>query len=306
MWRLCRDMSDKGATVDLALAKIANRQHGVVSSRQLASIGLDGDRVLHRARNGRLHPLHRGVYAVGHVALSEKARCMAAVLACGRNDGDGRGVLEFWGAAISHRSAACLWRMLTPGEGPVHVLVAGDGGRRKRKGICLHRSRSLLPSHVTLRSGIPVTTPARTIADLCQASLGEGRLISAAELRRATRQANVLDLSVGDDRKLDRTRSDLEHDFLRICRRHRLPQPEVNVRVGPHLVDFLWRDRRLIVETDGYEYHRGRTAFQDDRARDFDLRARGFDVIRLAEKQVSEDSREVAAALRRLLAPVSR
>ena len=81
-----------------------------------------------------------------------------------------------------------------------------------------------------------------------------------------------------------------------------MPRPEVNVRVGPHVVDFLWRERKLVVETDGYRYHRGRTAFEDDRARDLELRTRGFEVFRLGEKQLDEEPKRVAevvlAALR--------
>lgn len=92
----------------------------------------------------------------------------------------------------------------------------------------------------------------------------------------------------------DRSRSDLERDFLRICRHHRLPAPEVNVRIGPYLVDFIWPDSRLIVETDGYGYHRGEVAFQDDRRRDFDLRQRGYDVIRFSERQVEGDAAGIA------------
>lgn len=107
----------------------------------------------------------------------------------------------------------------------------------------------------------------------------------------------MLGLPIGPDIERDRTRSDLERDFLRLCRRHCLPMPEVNVRIGPHLADFLWRGRRLVVETDGYRYHRGRAAFEDDRARDLDLRARGFEVIRLSEKQMEEDPRGVAQVL---------
>jgi very-short-patch-repair endonuclease len=157
---------------------------------------------------------------------------------------------------------------------------------------------------VTLHRGIPVTTPARTISDLRRAASREGGqgLVSAKELRRAIRQADVLGLPSGDEPNRDRTRSDLERAFLRLCRRYRLPAPEVNVRVGRHLVDFLWRDRMLVVETDGYLYHRGRAAFEDDRVRDLELRARGFEVIRLAEKQVGDDAQRVAevvaAALR--------
>lgn len=99
-----------------------------------------------------------------------------------------------------------------------------------------------------------MTKPAQTIVDLRGA-------VPPRELRRAIRQANVLGLPIGSEASRDRTRSDLEWDFLRLCKRRHLPTPEVNVRIGPHLVDFPWRERRLVVETDGYRYHRGRQAF---------------------------------------------
>ncbi len=111
----------------------------------------------------------------------------------------------------------------------------------------------------------------------------------------------MLGLPLGEEHRSDRTRSDLERDFLRICRRHRLPAPEVNVRIGPYLIDFLWRERRLIVETDGYGYHRGRRAFRDDRARDLELRSLGFEVIRLSEEQVDKEPERVAEVLRGVL-----
>ena len=100
----------------------------------------------------------------------------------------------------------------------------------------------------------------------------------------------------------DRTRSDLERDFLRLCCRFGLPRPEVNVKVGRWTVDFLWRDEGIAVETDFYDYHRGRIAFQDDHARDLDLRRRGFDVRRFSELQVNDQPAEVAADLRDALA----
>jgi very-short-patch-repair endonuclease len=308
VWRLGWNMSNKLATTDLRLAEIANRQHGVVSLRQLTGAGINRHAVHHRVRIGHLHPIHRGVYAVGHSSLSNEARWMAAVLACGRpkpvRDVETMTILDFWGAALSHRSALSLWALLPSTDGPVDVLISGVSGRGRRASIRLHRSRSLSPADVTLRKGIPVTRPARAIADIRRVVSRPGALglISPRELRRAIRQADVLGVPLGDDEKSDGTRSDLERDFLRLCRRHRLPAPEVNVRVGSHLVDFLWRERRLVVETDGYAYHSGRAAFQDDRARDLDLRARGFEVIRLAEKQVNEEPRRVAevvgAALR--------
>jgi very-short-patch-repair endonuclease len=154
-----------------------------------------------------------------------------------------------------------------------------------------------MPADVTLCRGIPVTTPVRTIADLRLAlSAGRPGSVSARELRKAVRQASVVGLPIGDEGG-DRTRSDLEREFLRLCRRHRLPRPEVNVRIGPYLVDFLWRDRRFVVETDSYLYHRGRAAFQDDHSRDLGLMRRGYEVLRLSERQLEAESKRAAEVL---------
>ncbi len=107
--------------------------------------------------------------------------------------------------------------------------------------------------------------------------------------------------AIGPGRGDDQTRSDLELDFLQLCRRHRFPAPEVNVPIGSHLVDFLWLDRRLIVETDSYIYHRGEEAFQDDHSRDLDLKGLGYEVIRLSERQINEEPSKVAQTLAALL-----
>jgi very-short-patch-repair endonuclease len=296
-------MGRKVARADMSVAKIAGRQHGVVSIGQLRAAGIGDEAVRKRLIASRLHRVHRGVYAVGHSALSPKGRWLAAVLAIGRGaGGEGGLVLTYWGAAVSHRSAACLWELLPTTDGPVDVIVAGDSGRAKRAGIRVHRSLTLVATDVILRHGIPITTPARTIADLRLAT-SEGRpgALPAQELRRAIRQANVLGLPVDAKSNGDRTRSDLERDFLRLCRHHRLPPPEVNVSVGAYLVDFLWRKRRLVVETDSYLYHRGEAAFQDDRGRDLVLRGLGYEVVRLSEHQINEEQDRVAETLAAVL-----
>lgn len=297
-------MNGKLATPEHAVVEIAERQHGVISTAQLRRAGLSEDAIRARALAGRLHRVHRGAYAVGHAALSFHARCMAAVLALGRGPRERGGpVLESWGAAVSHRSAARLWGLLPAVDGPVDVVVDGAGGRARWVGIRVHRSRSLVPADVIMRQGIPLTTPARTISDLRGAT--SARLpgaLSPRELRRAIRQAGVLGLPLKEDRGEDRARSDLERDFLRVCHCHDLPPPEVNVRIGPYLVDFLWRERRLIVETDGYLYHRGRATFQDDRKRDLALGRRGYEVLRLSERQVCDEGDRVAETLSEMLA----
>jgi len=143
-----------------------------------------------------------------------------------------------------------------------------------------------------------VTKPSRTIDDLRRSGS-----IPAWEVRRAIRQAEVLGLPLGPEVQSDRTRSDLELLFLRLCRRHRFPEPEVNVRVNRFEVDFLWPDHRLIVETDGYTYHRGHAAFLNDHDRDLKLRALDYEVIRLSEKQLNEEPAFAAAVLRDALKP---
>jgi very-short-patch-repair endonuclease len=208
---------------------------------------------------------------------------MAAALACSQH---GRG------AFLSHRSAAELWGLLSVSHGLVDVTIPGDGGRKKRAGIRVHRSRTLAPAETTRRHRIPVTSSKRTIQDLRRRKPSQGGA-NAEQLRRAIRQANILGLPVNDPLP-GKTRSDLELLFLGICRRHRLPPPEVNVEIGDIEVDFLWRRQRLVVETDSYRYHRGQIAFQNDRVRDLELRNLGFDVVRLSEKQLQEPGNVVS------------
>ena len=183
---------------------------------------------------------------------------MAAVLACGD------------GAALSHGSAAALWSLSPKSPTWVHVTVPGNGGRRRRKGIVVHRSTTITADDVTRHRGIPTTTPARTRRDL-----GYGP---------------------------EPTRSDLERLFLRICRTNGIPKPEVNARVGPYTVDFLWREERLIVELDSWAYHRTRASFEADRARDRQLTRMGFTIMRVADRELLTAPRAVVRDLTTRLA----
>jgi very-short-patch-repair endonuclease len=277
-------MRHQSANPDRDIAEVAARQYGVISTAQLREAGLDKSAVKRRALAGRLHPIHRGVYAVGHPHLSAEGRWMAALLACGV------------GAVLSHRAAAAAWRLLPDQpNAPVDVSIPSDTGKKIRRGIRLHRRPSLDPKTVTRHRRVPITTPARTIIDL-------SKVAPPAEVRRARRQATVLGLQVDGEGKDDATRSELEAHFLELCRQYRLPAPEVNVRIAGVLVDFAWRKRRLVVETDGYRYHRGRVSFEDDRARDLRLRSHGFEVVRLTYGQVTKQPTEIVGVLRKLLA----
>jgi very-short-patch-repair endonuclease len=286
-------MSNQSASPDAIVAQIAANQHGVVSFAQLTTAGLHKSVISRRARASRLTRIHRGVYAVGHAGLSQEGRWMAAVLACGPT------------AVLSHRSAGVLWQILplpSPSNvaGPaeahsvIDVTVPGDGGRQRRHGIWVHRSLTLLPGQTTRRGGVPVTKPARTLEDL-------RRVLPLDRFAATLRQAEFLRLPLGERFEPDHTRSELEGRFLALCRRHRVPKPEVNERVGPFIVDFLWREGRLIVEVDGWESHRTRSAFEADRARNARVKLLGYDVVRFTWRQVTEEGAAVAATVRALL-----
>jgi very-short-patch-repair endonuclease len=276
-------MDQKGAP-DARVALVASAQHGVVSIWQLREAGLSSNAVRNRVRRGILHPVHRGVYAVGHPGLTFEGRCMGAALAFS----DAQANVGF----VSHRSAAALWKMLPATGGPVDVALPARGGRRRRRGIRLHRSSTLTLGETGRLRGVPVTAAARTLEDLRRVAPGQ-------EFRRALREAEALGLEIGSSVPKDRTRSELESLFLRLCKRHRLPLPAVNARLAGLTVDFLWAEQRLVVETDGFRFHRGRVAFEEDRARDLRLRSLGYQVLRLTYRQVTADAAAVAQAIRR-------
>jgi very-short-patch-repair endonuclease len=264
------------------IARLAKREQGVLATEELLACDLSPSGISRRVKAGRLHRLHHGVYAVGHTALSRQARLLAAVKACGK------------GAALSHQSAAEVWDLSPRCPGPIHVTVpvARNPGRDRR--ITVHHSRTLTRADVTRRQGIPVTTVSRTVLDLKRAVTRE--LWEAAVDRARSRG-----LDVGDVVDEAPTRSGLERRFLRLCRRHRIPAPRVNVRVGDFVVDFLWAENRLIVEADGYEYHRGRESFEADRARDAELTRKGYRVVRFTYRQVTQEPARVARAVRDLV-----
>jgi very-short-patch-repair endonuclease len=181
------------------------------------------------------------------------------------------------------------------GEIPdVHVTVPGTSGLGKRSGIVLHRSTTLTPRHCTLQDGIPVTTATRTLTDIRP-------LLSPARFSSVLREAEFLRLPISEPVDSDRARTDLEQAMLALCRCHRLPRPEVNVKIHRFEVDLLWRAERLVVEVDGWESHGTRSAFEVDRARDARLAVLGYEVVRFTWRQVTDDRAAVAKTIRSLL-----
>jgi hypothetical protein len=298
--------------LEWAIARVAARQHGVLSLLQLKALGLSPSAVRSRVARGRLHRVHRGVYSVGHPLLSVKGRWMAAVLACGPD------------AVLSHRSAAELWGLRESARANIDVMCPRRAGR-SRSEIDAHRADTLQSQDITELDGIPCTTLARTLLDL-------SNVVNRRHLERAFDEAEVLRLfnATALDAVLSRangrrrapvlrailadhaigqtvTRGEMEERFLAVCDRAGLPRPEVNVWIGlPHgghaQADFLWREHRLIVETDGRAAHGTRRAFEHDRRRDQHLMLAGWRVIRVTWRQLTREPEELTRTLQALLA----
>ena len=277
--------------MDEVIAGLAGRQHGVVGRAQLLAAGVGPEAIKHRVRAGRLHPLYRGVYAVGHRVLAQRGRWMAAVLATG--------------GVLSHRSAAALWG-IRPWAGRIDVTTRW--ARRRQSGLLLHRA-VLPPDETTTHDGIPITTPARTLLDLAG-------VLPRHQLQQALNEAEIQRLP-GPHALLDRhptkkgagalrtaappshTRSDLEARFIAFLTSRRFPTPQTNVLVEGVEVDAAWPDHRLIVELDGYSFHHTRAAFEADRRRDRKLAAAGWTVVRVTWRDLDEPE-QLAAELRAL------
>jgi hypothetical protein len=272
-------------TPDRHLASIAARQYGVVSRAQLYEMGFGDRAVARRVRDGRLHRLHRGVYAVGHTIVPPKGRWLAATLAT-------QGVL-------SHRSAAALWGILPPATARIDVTVSHTSGVRSTTALAVYRSRR--PVEALNRDGIRVTTAGQTLTDLATA-LPRRRLEKACEMAEALQLDVAIDprhpgagrLAAIDHDLTTTTRSGLEDEFLELCDRYEIPRPRVNTYVEGFLVDFCWPGERLIVETDG-RHHLTRAAFERDRARDARLTALDWRVMRFTRRQVRRDPEIVAS-----------
>jgi very-short-patch-repair endonuclease len=294
-------------TAEGAIVRLAARQHGVVARGQLFALGFGRGAIANRLARGRLHRVHPGVYAVGRPDLPPGGMWAAAVLACGPD------------AVLSHRSAAALWG-LHPGEASRVDVTAPGRRRRNRPGIQLHQPRALDANERTVRLGIPITTVARTLLDLAgvvpprrirQAFDQAERLglldLTAVEalLARAKRSKGigVLRALVRECTEPPDTRSELEEKFVELCREHNLPLPAMNCVVASHTVDALWPRQRLVVELDGFAFHRSREAFESDRARDADLQLAGYRVIRVTVRRLERESVALVSSLRSLLEP---
>jgi very-short-patch-repair endonuclease len=291
------------------MGRLADRQYGVVEWGQLRDLGLGKDLIQHRIAAGRLRPLHRGVYAVGHRVIPREGRWVAAILASGPE------------AVLSHWSAAALW-MIRPNSRSVidvttpHKSRSWDGIRRHHKPLPF--------DEVTVEEGIPVTTVPRTIFDLAATEPVDvvKSLLRESEYRQLSDRLSLWDLVERypgrrgvrtvraalegiKEEPSGRKRSRLEERFAPFLRRHHLPLPRFNdwIMAGGrrYRVDCHWPDTSQIVELDGWDGHSTRTAFREDRARDRILRVAGYSVTRITWNQLDDEPEAIAADLRALL-----
>jgi very-short-patch-repair endonuclease len=295
---------------DAAIAALADRQHGVVSRRQLAALAVDRHAIDRRVSRRLLAPLHRGVFAVGHRQLRVEGRWLAAVLAAGT------------GAVLSHRDAAALHGMRkAPESRKVSVTTAGDV--RSTPQLCVYARRRLAADEVEVVRAIPVTSPARTIVDLAPmltaaqlaSMLGEGDrkgLLDPVAVQRALRRTKgrhgqghqrlraALDVHARAGATL--TRSELEECFLDLILSAGLPRPRLNAPAAGYEVDALWPAERVVVELDGWANHSDRAAASRDRAKTNRLQLQGFAALRFLHGDLATRPADVVAAVQAALA----
>jgi len=297
-------MRDKGLPDRVRLAKIATRQHGVVSIRQLKHLGFGSTSVGRELAAGRLHRRHRGVYAVGHEQLTWHGHCLAAVLANSP-------------ALASHFSAGWLWGLLLKRpSGKFHLTAPNP--RHPKSLFVLHHA-TLAPEDRALVEGIPVTSLARTQLDLAaelptrrierflarseQAGQLDLRALESVLARcgnhpgRGTLRA-ALDIYEDDPTV---TRSGLERRFRALARNAGLPPPSMNFVVAGYEIDAYWPEERFAVELDVFETHGDRASFEADRVRQEELMLVGVEMIRVTGPRLKREPEMVIGRVRTLL-----
>ena len=303
-------IDEKGSprSVDQLIADLAERQHGVVGRRQLLRIGLGRGKIDGRIATGRLHPVFRGAYAVGHTVLSRDARMLAGVLASGD------------AAVASHRTAGEIWGLTPIFAGSVEVTV--PHAWRSIEGVLSHRSP--VPADERRKvDGIPVTSPPRTFLDL--AAGFEDRQLERAfnemEVKRLTDALSVWDVierypgrpGIARARRVLNgrgpggiTRNDFEEAFVALLDAQGLPRGRMNATISVRgqffEPDCLWTKQRLMVELDGREVHGTERSFESDRRRDRVLLAEGWRTSRVTWRALRAEPEAVAVDLRSALA----
>lgn len=287
------------------LAELAKQQHGVVSIRQMIGpLGYSRSAVTRAAAAGRLHRLHRGIYAVGHTDLSLHGKCLAAVLACGPD------------GLLSHHSAAWLWGIAR--WSPIPLSVTTPTRRAPRPPIKLHHARALADQDRDIIERIPVTAVPRVVLDLAATLRPESlmRMLDRAEqlrlfdlrhfealLSRTAGHAGAGPLRRALElyRPAPFTRSGLERRFLELVAKAGLPRPTTGFCEEGYELDVYWPEERFAVELDTYETHGSHLAFERDRLRAEDLKLAGVEMMRVTGHRLDCEPRQVIERVTRLL-----
>lgn len=293
------------------VAEFAERQHGVVSREQLRAIGMSDAAIDYAVATGRLFPIFRAAFGVGHPQVGSWGRMLAAVFACGS------------GTVVSHGTAAALLGLWENEPQDIHVVAPIEAGR-KIAGIRRRHVPLPMRRETWMRHGIPCTSAARTIVDLAGTN-GERalrrtieqaavlRLLDVAEIdailtgprRRGT---PMLRMVIEDWRRYSpktRLRSRMEAKLLPLLTQRNIPIPQCNemleVGLDSFEIDFLWRRQFLVVEADGDRYHDNPAAQSRDRHRNHVLAAAGYRVLRLRWEDLRDRPQATVARLARLL-----
>jgi hypothetical protein len=289
------------------IAALATRQHGFVAHWQLSALGLGDDAIHYRVRAGRLHPVHIGVYAVGHRKLTRSGRWMAAVLACGPE------------ALLSHWDAAGLWQLLGRNGSLIHVTTPRNHKYVRSGNVKVHRPRVIHADDRSETDGIPVTSVAKTLIDLAPfahkdtlaRAWDEGArlelfthddIVAVRARSRGKRGLAKIDALIADRRPLPPvTRSTLEIMFVEFCQRYGLPAPAMNTWIGKYEVDAAWHDELVAVELDS-RYHDNEGSFERDPIRDADLQVARYRILRITYRRLLAQPDALAQSIRDLFA----
>jgi very-short-patch-repair endonuclease len=289
-------------TGERGVAQVAGAQRGLVHLRQLRSLGITRGSYEHRVEVGALHRVFPTVLSVVHPLLEPWSAETAALLYVG-DDG-----------VLSHESAAALWGLTSS---PSFVAITMIGRHlRSRPGVTIYRAKTLDIRDISLRHGLPVTSPARTLID-CAAQPNVDHLLNEARAQKLVTDTALHQAiercpgrkGTGPMRRLlaaetaaGYTRSEAERRLKRIVRDSNIEMPVFNQPLLGYKPDAFWRRQRVIVEVDGYRFHGHRQAFERDRARDAHFVAAGYVVIRFTWRQLTERPFEVAATIAATLA----
>jgi very-short-patch-repair endonuclease len=296
-WGECRP-------VDRRVAEVAERQHGVVTRRQLLELGIGRRAIEHRVAVGRLHVVHRGVYLVGHRLQPASSRWMAGVLGCGDD------------ALLSYRAAAAQHLLLPTNSPRIDVTVPRP--IRGPAGIVVHRTRLLHAEDRAEVDGIPVTSVARTLVDIAgvvyrrqlERAVETAERLAVFDLAlvervlersRGRRGAAALRDVTGTYREPPFTRSEFERRMFDLTRNAGLPEPAVNKWIAGGEADLVWDEQRLVVELDSSTFHNVRAAFERDRMRDAALQLAGYRVLRVTDGRLEREPAAVVAGIAALL-----